>query len=188
MRRSLIDAFCQICSFISKGFLLLFWGVIGIVLEVARTPGLCAAGLILATDSCWQLSCDSVGFSAYMVPSPASRDGFASSSPVWTPRVDAPRAPRRRGRRSAGPPQLRRVCVGRSRVGLGRPPRPLLRVFRFWFVSAAGYGTGFECRLAFVPGQAARSWCVVILSGHRVRLAEVSFVIFALMFLSDFGL
>lgn len=41
MCRSLIDAFCQICSFISKGFLLLFWGVIGIVLEVARTPGLC---------------------------------------------------------------------------------------------------------------------------------------------------
>lgn len=103
MRRSLIDAFCQICSFISKGFLLLFWGVIGIVLEVARTPGLCAAGLILATDSCWQLSCDSVGFSAYMVPSPASRDGFASSSPVWTPPVRlAVGGVGRRGPRSSG--------------------------------------------------------------------------------------
>lgn len=77
------------------------------VRSCSHSWSLCAAGLILAADSCRQLSCDSVGFSAYMVPSPASRDGFASSSPVWTPRVDAPvrlavGGVGRRGPRSSG--------------------------------------------------------------------------------------
>lgn len=92
MRRSLIDAFCQICSFISKGFLLLFWGVIGIVLEVAHTPGLC----VLLASSLQRTPVGSSpvipsGFlptwyrhlrveTASLLPPPCGR-------PVWTPPV-----------------------------------------------------------------------------------------------------